>query len=322
MPAGVLEKLLQTELLSSPGPDVPAPGRVGRVTFEDVKRAYERLEGAGVKPSTRKVHEELAWRGSRTTVVKHYRVVDDSRHATEPSDSPPLSPLLLRELAREMDRLVKERTSQLSAELSDLKTSLELVVDENEGFRSAAAEADSRVERLRLALAEQSGMAEAIRSQSDLLSKQLEVVHSEAESARQALALAMEHLRASEERFGRLEAQESRTRSELADARREGVELREHVEVRTRECITLQAQVDSGRHLESRLEQSVAKVETMQAELEEARSRLAGSEAQRSGLAERLKDARDALSRAEATGQQLLRKVLSTAPGTREGEAK
>ena len=312
---------MQTQITSFPSAESATSSKVGHVTLEDVKRAIEKLEGAGVPVSTWSVHAEIG-RGSRTTIVKHYGAVQLTRKAAEPNDLSPLSPLVLRELAREMDRLSKERTSQLSAELTDVRASLELVVDENEGFRTAAAEADLRAAALQVSLAEQSGVAETHRTHSESLSKRLEAVNSEAESARQALALAQEHLRASEERVARVEAREGRVKSELADARRESTELREHLEAKTRECITLQAQADSGRQLDSSLKQSVAKAETLQAALEEARSRLAGSDAQRSGLAERLKDAQDALGRAEVTSQQLLRKVLESTPPMHEGETK
>jgi chromosome segregation ATPase len=297
-----------------------ASNQVGRVTLEDVKSAYEKLRAAGEKPSTRKVHEELGLRGSRTTIVKHYDVVDRAWKAAEPRDSPPLSPLVLGELARERDTLVKERTSQLFAELTDVRASLELVIEENEGFRAAAAEADSRLATLQLSLAEQSGIGGTLRSQGESLSKQLESANSEAESARQALALAREHLRAFEERVTRFEAQEGRTRNELAEARREAMDFRSDLEAKARECIALQAQVDSGRQLESRLAESGAALERLHAELQEARSQLAASEAQRSGLAERLKDAQGGMARAEATCEQLLRKVLETAPAPKGGE--
>jgi chromosome segregation ATPase len=299
----------------------PGANSVGHVTLEDVKRAIEELDAAGTPVSTWSVHAKIG-RGSRTTIVKHYAAIQLARKATEPNDSTPLSPFLLRELTQELARLVKDRTSQLSAELTDVRASLELVVDENEAFRTAAAEAESRVAALQVSLAEQFGIAETLRCQGETISKQLVAVNSEAESARQALALVQEHLRASEERARRLEVQEERARYELADAHSERAELREQLEAKTRECITLQGQAESAQRLESRLEQSAAKVERLQAELQETGSGLAASEAQRSGLAERLKDAQDALSRAEATCQQLLRKVLETAPASEEGEPK
>jgi chromosome segregation ATPase len=294
----------------------------GPLTFEDVKRAYESLEAAGKPISTRRVHEELGLRGSRTTLCQHYRAIELARKAVEPADSPPLSPLVLRELARDIERLVKERTSLVAAELADLRASLDVVVVENEAFRNATAEAESRLAALQGSMAEQSGITEDVRSQKESLSKQLESAHSEAESARQALAVAREQLRALEARAGRLEELEERTRNEVAEARREEGELRKQLEAKTHECVTLHLRADAGRQIETRLEHAASKMEKLHTELEETRGRLAASEAQRIGLGERLKDAQEALSRAEATGQQLLRKVLESAPTLQAGEAK
>ncbi|MCG2592979.1 DNA-binding protein [Ramlibacter sp. XY19] len=296
--------------------------RPGQLTFEEVKGAYENLEAAGKPISTRKVHEELAFRGSRTTLCEHYRAVERTRKAAEPGDTPPLSALVLRELARDIERVVQERTSQLSAELADLGASLDVVVAENEAFRAAKAEAESRVAALQVSAVEQSGITEALRSQNESLAKQLDAVHSEAKSARQALAIARDQLRELEERAGRLEALGERTRNEVADALRVEAELRQQLEAKTHECIALHSRADAGRQIEGRLEHAAAKVEKLHTELEETRGRLAASEAQRIGLAERLKDAQDARTRAEVTGQQLLRKVLDNTPGLQATDAK
>jgi DNA repair exonuclease SbcCD ATPase subunit len=256
----LLEKLLQIEVASLGGGESSASAPVGHITFEDVKRAYEKLEAAGVRVSTRKVHEELGWKGSRTTVVKHFAVIHDTRKAAEPTSSPPLSPLLLRELACEVARQVKERTAQLSADLADLRASLELVVEENEGFRAATGDAESRVAALQVALAEKSGAAEVHAAQCESLSTRLDEVHREAESARQATALAREQLRAAQDRVVHLEADSERTRNELADARSECMKARGELESSTRERVSLLAQADAGRHTAASLEQARAKV--------------------------------------------------------------
>jgi len=292
------------------------------ITLDDVKRAYEKLEASGLRPSTRKVHEELGLRGSRTTIVKHYRVVADARRDAEPSSSPPLSPLVLGALAREIDRLVRERTSLLADELADARASLELLVEENEKFCHAVTEAESRTAALRVSLAEQSGMAEALRFQVESLSKQLEAEKSEAEGARQAIAIAKEHLRAAAERVTWLDDQEADTKSELAEMVRQCAELREHVEAKTRECFSLQTQVESCKQVEARLRQLESRAETLQAELDETKGRLASSEAQRSGLGDRLKDTQDALSRSEATGKQLMHKLFEATPVPQKRETR
>lgn len=215
------------------------------VTIDDVQRAIEKLETAGVPVSTRSVHAEIG-RGSRTTIVKHCASLQLNRKVVELADVPSVSPLVLRELAREMDRLVKERTSQLFAELADVKASLELVVNENESFRSSADESETRVIALKATVAQQSGVADELRHQCASLSTQLAASVSDTENARQALALAGEKLRASDERVARLDAQVERTRKELAEARLEAQEVRHHLQAKTQDFMSLQAQVDFG----------------------------------------------------------------------------
>lgn len=299
--------------------DGSASGPVAHITFDDVKRAYERLETAGVRVSTRKVHEELGWKGSRTTVVKHFAVIHHARKAAEPTSSPPLSPLLLRELGCEVDRQVKERTAHLSADLADLRASLELLVEENEGFRSAAADAESRLAGLQVALAEKSGALEARVAQCESLAHRLDAAHQEAESARQANALAREQLRGAQDRAVHLEADGERTRDELADARVEYAKVRSELESSMRECASLRSQADAGRQAAAGWEQATAKVAALQADLEDAKGRLASSDAQRDGVCDRLKDVQDALKRSEALNEQLLQKLFDPTPG-KEGK--
>lgn len=297
------------------GADGSASGPVGHITFEDVKTAYEKLEAAGVRVSTRKVHEELAWKGSRTTVVKHYAIVHRTRTAAEPSGSPPLSPLLLRELACEVDRQVKERTAHLSAELADLRASLELVVEENDGFRTATAGAESHLAGLQVALAEKSGALEVHVAQCESLARRLDAAHQEAEGARQTTALTREQLRAAQDRVVHLEADSERTRDELADARSECMKVRGELESSTRECNSVRAQADAGRQAAASWEQATTKLAALQADLDDAKSRLATSNAQRDGVSDRLKDVQAALKRSEALNEQLLQKLFDQTQG-------
>lgn len=307
------------QVASFTGAEGSASSPVGPITFEDVKRAYEKLEAAGAPVSTRKVHEELGWKGSRTTVVKHYAVVHGTRKAAEPNGSPPLSPLLLRELACEVDRLVKERTAHLSADLGDLRASLVLIVEENEEFRAATASAESRLAGLQVALAEKSGALEAHVAQCESLAQRLDAARQEAESARQATALSREQLRAAQDRVVQLEADGERTQKELADARSECMKVRGEMESSTRECNSLRAQAEAGRQAAASWEQATTKLAALQADLEDAKSRLAASDAQRDGVSDRLKDVQAALKRSEALNEQLLQKLFSPPPG-KEGE--
>lgn len=282
---------------------------LGKVTLEDVKKAAERLAVAGMPVNTRSVHAEIG-RGSRSTIVAHMRAVREPNVSADTHGVPVLSPEMARDLAREIDRLVKEKTSRLSTDLADARESLDLVVQENEIFRIALADADVRVATLRASMAEQVGGVTTLRSQIEALSGQLEPAKLEAQVARQEVAVTREQLRASEDRCARLASEQSVARDELADVRRELARAKEEVETGKRECVTLQAQVAFLQQTEAHLKQSAARAQLLQAELEEARTRLSASEAERTGLAERLGDAKHSLSCSEATLQQLLGKVL------------
>lgn len=304
-----LEKLLARQVAPSHAPEITGPSAAGPVTLEDVKKAVEKLKAVGAKVSTGTVHAELG-RGSKTTICKHYAALKLSAEAATPSVPTPLSPVLLAEIAREVDKMVKARTSQLSEELDDVQKALAAVVAESEGFRAAASEAESRAAALELSVAEQAGHVEELRSRSDSLSTQLNESGQQAERARQSLALSEERLRMSEERVARLEVAIARNKVELADARVACATVRDQLDAATRECISLQLKAESGTQAAASLEKALAEKAELQSELVEARSRLAGSEAQRQGLSERLQDAQAARVRVEATCEQLLQKVL------------
>lgn len=281
----------------------------GHVTLEDVKKAVEKLKAAGERVSTGTVHAELG-RGSKTTICKHYAALKLSTEASTPVVPAPLSPALLIEIGKEVDKLVKARTSQLADELEDVQKSLAAVVAESESYRAAAAEADSRAAALQLSLAEQAGHVEELRSRSDSLSTQLNESGQQAERARQSLAMSEERLRISEERVARLEAATARNKVELADARVACASVREQLDAASRECISLQLKAEFGSRAAASLEKALAEKAALQSELVEVSSRLAASEAQRQGVSERLRDAQAALSRVEATCEQLMQKVL------------
>jgi DNA repair exonuclease SbcCD ATPase subunit len=305
-----LEKLVVLEQVApSQGPDRPTSAPLGHVTLEDVKKAVEKLKAAGAKVSTNTVHAEIG-RGSKTTICKYYAALNLSAEASTPVVPTPLSPGLLAEIAKEVDRVVRARTSQLADELEDAQKSLAAVVSESESYRAAAAEAESRAAALHLSLAEQAGVAEELRARGKSLSNQIAEIMGEAERVRQSLAISEERLRLSEERVARVETDNERSRLELADARGDCAKLREQLDVKSRECLSFQLEVETGRQAAANLEKAARENAVLQSDLAEARGRFASSEAQRQGLGERLKDAQAALSRAELTCEQLLQKVL------------
>jgi DNA repair exonuclease SbcCD ATPase subunit len=304
-----LEKFVLKQVAPPQGPDGLTSVPTGHVTLEDVKKAVEKLRAAGAKVSTNSVHAELG-RGSKTTICKHYAALKLNAEASTPVVPAPLSPALLTEIARDVDRVVKARTFQLADELEDAQKSLAAVVLESESYRASLAEAEWRNSALQLSLAEQAGVAEELRAQGESLSSRLVEVSDEAARVRQSLAISQERLRMSEERFTRAETDKERNTVELASARAECATLREQLDVKMRECMSFQLEAESARQAAPKLEKALCENVALQSELADARNRAASSEAQREGLGERLKDTQAALARAEVTCEQLLQKVL------------
>lgn len=287
--------------------------RAGHVTLEDVRRARDRLKAVGAKVSSLTLLAEVG-RGNKGTICKHYATLK-AEDAPAASGMPlPISPAILGEIAREIESQVKARTISLSSELEDVQKALEAVAAESEAFSAEASHAESRASALQLSLAENAGAVEELRAQNRSLAAQLSELRDDAERARQSLAIAQDSLRLSEDRVARLEADKDRARIEVSDVRTESAKLKEQLEARTHECISLQANAAIAREVTASVEQAFARTALLQTNLEDARSRLASSEAQRQGMAERLKDAQGALNRAEATCEQLLQKVLQ--PGS------
>lgn len=212
-PIGDLEKLLHNETAPSHIPKTRVSTRAAHVTLEDVRRAVKKLEAAGDKVSTWTILAEVG-RGSKGTICKHFATL--KVEAAPASESPPpISPALLGEIAQELERLVRTRTSNLSSELADVQKALEAVVAESEAFSTDAAEADSRASAFQLSIAEQAGVVEELRAQNMSLSTQLSALSDDAQRARHSLAIAQQCLRASEDRVVRLEADIDRTKIEV-----------------------------------------------------------------------------------------------------------
>lgn len=252
-------------------------GRRDGVSFEDVKRAVEKLTQEGLPVSLRSVRAELGT-GSLSTLQRHL-------HALRMLSSPqadaqsPLSAQVLRALATEFHRVTTERTAKISADLKDAQASIEMLVDENEALHLSSAETTELLERTRASLAENTGTADTLRTQLADMSGQLAAAKLDAEAARQALAILQEQKNASEHRRNQAEADLHALRQELVELRR-----------------TLSA----GK-------------EQHQKQLAETKLRLASLETERSSLTERVTELRTALARSEEHAQQLLEKLLSSA---------
>jgi uncharacterized coiled-coil protein SlyX len=293
-------------------PEGHASVSAGPVTFADVKKTVDKLRAAGAKVSTLTVLAELG-RGSKGTICTHYATLM-REEASRPDITAPLSPVLQAQIEKELNGLTRDRTAQLAEKLEDAQNSLVAVASESESYVAAAAAAESRIAALQLSIAEQAGVVGELRERCEALSVQVVELGSEAERSRQALAICQERLRLSEERVSLVEIEKERRGAELSNARVECAKVREQLDAKERACHAFQLEAEIGRQAVANLEKARRESVALQSELAGERSRLASSEAQREGLAERLKDGQAALARSEVTCEQLLQKVLRGTP--------
>jgi len=311
-----MERLVQpVEVKTSAESDLaPTPFRHRRregISFEDVKKAADKLLAEGFAASLRGVRAELGNTGSLSTISKHLDTLRaNQRPATNGAPSS-LSPQVASALAADIDRVVRERTSQADANLKDSKASMELLLEENETLQLAAGETEALLEAARASLGEQTGTVSEMRAQLQALSGQLATSTTEGEAARQALALSREQQHASEERCSHLESELRDARQEVLSTRRELTVARQETEAARGAAAALQAQLASKQQVEDYLKDAAAKSQRHQQDLEDARLRLSALEVERTSLSERLSEAKQGLVRAEANVQQLLEKLLS-----------
>lgn len=293
-------------------------GRREGVSFEDVKKAAEKLTQEKLPVSLRTVRAELGT-GSLSTVQKHLSALRSMEAPIQAEGPSPLSPQVLRALATEFDKATAERTASIEAELQDARGSIELLVQENEGLRVSAVETADVLERLRDSHAESAGTLDALRTQLAALNAQLSATQSSAETVKQNLAIAQEQRHASERHADQLEVELRAGRQEQLDLRKELQESRQDAEAVRRTVATLEAHLASKQQLEDHLKASTASAQQNLQRLDEAKLRLAILEAERVTQAERMTELRASLVRAEENAQHLLEKFLSGA--TRNGGA-
>ncbi|MFN3736779.1 DNA-binding protein [Hydrogenophaga sp.] len=96
-------------------------GRRDGVSFEDVKRAAEKLKQEDLSVSLRSVRAELGT-GSLSTIQRHLHALR-MMSSPQPDAQSPLSAQVLRALATEFDRAATERTARINADLKDAQAS-------------------------------------------------------------------------------------------------------------------------------------------------------------------------------------------------------
>lgn len=288
-------------------------GRTDSVTLEDVKKAAEKLGGLGLPVTLRSLHSEVG-RGSRSTIHKHWTVIQGRVPISEKSDEPVLPAQVARGLAAEMDRLITERSRNLADQLFDVKASLDLVVEENETLRRELADAYELLASARVSLAEQVGNVNAIQSQRDSLEKQLGVATREIEKEHLSFAIAQEQLKAAVDRHSLYKEKQEEIEEELSTVRQQLLQAQDYGRNEKNDLINLRVRIATTEQTESELRQLKEKLPLLHNELESVRIRLSACDAERIGLSERLIEAKTALERADARLEKVLAKLLET-PG-------
>lgn len=278
------------------------------VSLDEVRSAYVELARDGHTPTL----EELLLRvgGSKTTIVRHLEALRSEAQAGPEAEPSAVSPHVIRALATDIERVVKERTGLLEGRLFESQASLKVLLAECEVLQVSSVETDELLETLRASLAQQSGVVQALQNELVGKTEQIAASQADAESARQALVLSEARLTASEERCGVADDTATILRKELVDARRDLQSANLEVESSRGATAALQAQLSAKQQVEGFLRAAADEGSRYRLELEESSRKLAAREAECASLHERLEEVKDALSRSNRHLQQVLEKLL------------
>lgn len=278
------------------------------VTYEAFKAAFDDLGREGQSQSLESLIARVG--GSKSTIVRHMEALRMERQGPAQAELSAISPHVVRALAMDMERVVKERTGLLEGRLSEAHSAIRLLTQECEELQATGVEAEERLDELKTALARQAGAAKALQDEIRGKTEQVTSAQAEAETARQTLALAEARLKASDERNESTTRDLEVLRQELAGARRDLTQVVQENEAARASAAALQSQLESKQQVQEYLQATADAGERYRQELDNARRLLATAEAERDGLRERLQDINQALVRSDGRTQQLLEKLL------------
>lgn len=204
---------------NSPKPHEVPPRKHRRppVTVEEVSHALDELSSEGRPQTIENIVARVG--GSKSTVLRHLEALRGESLPETQEEPLGVSPQVIRAIASEIGRLVKDRTVQLEALLAESQSALKVLAKECEELQASEVETDELVETLRTALSEQTGaniaLQEELRSKDELFMAD----RSSAEAARRELAVCRANLRASEERLQAITDQGEQLRQEAEVSR-------------------------------------------------------------------------------------------------------
>lgn len=289
--------------------DIP-PKRSKRpaVTLEVVKSTLSDLGREGHSQTIENVIARVG--GSKSTIVKHMEALRTERESLLQSEPSAVSAHVIRALALDIERVVRERTGILEGRLSEAQSAINVLRQECEELQTSMDESEEALDATRTALDRQVGATQAMQQELRGKSETVARAQADAESARQALALADARLEASEHRNESLMKKSDVLQQELSDERRAHEIARREADSARSTASILQTQLTSAQQLEESLRSSADAGERYRVELAEARLSLAKVEAENDSLVVRLQEVQQALSRSEGRTQHLLEKVL------------
>lgn len=290
----------------------PKKERRRPVTKGEVKAAVEELAKEGRTQTLESLVARVG--GSKSTILRHLEELRNDEQPVQSSEPSSVSAYVLRALAIDIERAVKERCDHLECQLREAREAVKMLVQECEEERESAVEAQDLLEASNNQLAEQVGANKSLQDELTARANQVGSARTDAEQARQALAVCDARLQAAEERRDLLEGELQQSRLSLTNAKLEiesargaASALQADLAAKQKFLEHLQVGADDGAHYRQALEESLQRRATLEAE--------------RASLLERYAEAKNGLEKSEATVQRLLSKLLPVTQKPESGQS-
>lgn len=160
----------------------------GGIKYEDVAAVAETMVAENLKPSIRTIRLRLGT-GHTSTISKYLGSWNDLREK-QIANAPPLHPSIQKVILNEIEMRIGEARASLADELSDAKTSIELLTTEGLEKTQEIENYGRQVDELNSIVQQNIGVNEQLRNDLILAKQAIAFEQKNAENARQALALA------------------------------------------------------------------------------------------------------------------------------------
>lgn len=273
---------------------LPKRQRRPPVAFEAVKAAFEELGQEGLPQTLENILGRVG--GSKTTILRHLETLRAEGQPNVQVESSPVSPHVLKAVALDIARIVKERTGVLEGRLLEARSALKVLSQECETLQASVDEAEATGEVAKSSLAELSGVNRTLLEELRIKSELLTAAQADAEQVRQARVLCEAQLKAAEERSAHFECDANSLRHELSEERKRFAVAALATETVRGNVAALQAQLAAKQQVEEYLRAAAGEVGDLKQQLGASRQLLAATEAERTSLQERLIESKQAIA--------------------------